>query len=208
MQDVLGIGVPFVVVERPRAVQRRGTQVVLVPGNHVAGGVADAAVDAFDGRVGQLALLALRQHLCRRIVARGRADKGISGACPLLKELPHVDDQVLDPRHVAQGLDDDHAGFLDAAHMRAARPARRAVDGHRTGSAHANAAGVAVREAGLLRSLDFRHHIQDGLVVTPRDQVGGELAVLRASRNANRQLLWVRGVLRIHFLSSSGMLRP
>ena len=48
--------VAHVVDQRPGAVERRRTEIILVPGHHIAGRMADAAADAFDAGVGGLPL--------------------------------------------------------------------------------------------------------------------------------------------------------
>src|SRR6185437_1317252 len=53
-------GIAFIVDERPGAIERRGAEVTGVPAHGVAGGVADAAIDALDGRVGGDAWRAVR----------------------------------------------------------------------------------------------------------------------------------------------------
>ena len=45
-------GVAHVVDERPGAVERGRAEIVRVPAHRVAGGVADAAIDALDGGIG------------------------------------------------------------------------------------------------------------------------------------------------------------
>src|SRR5258708_23302657 len=53
--------VPNVVDERPRAVERRRSQVFRVPADDIAGGIADAATDAFDSRIDRAPLARLRR---------------------------------------------------------------------------------------------------------------------------------------------------
>ena len=77
--------------------------------------------------------------------------------------------QVADDGEVAQGRDLDGVVAHDFVHMRAAGPARRAVDGHRAGAAHADAAGKAVGERRIERALDVGDHIQHGLAGMARD---------------------------------------
>ena len=63
-EEALGLAsIAHVVDERPGPVQRRRPEVIRVPGDDVAGRVADAAADALDGGVG---LPALRARPARR----------------------------------------------------------------------------------------------------------------------------------------------
>ena len=59
-QNLGPLGVALVIQKRPGAVEGRRTQVVRIPGDHVAGGQADGTVDALDAGVGGLALGAFR----------------------------------------------------------------------------------------------------------------------------------------------------
>src|SRR6185312_14714346 len=54
--------VTHVVHKRPGAVERGGAEIILVPCDNVASGVADAAADAFDVLVDFAALLRSRRH--------------------------------------------------------------------------------------------------------------------------------------------------
>src|SRR5215813_2665383 len=66
-------GVAHVVLERPGAIERGGTEILAVPGDHVAGRIANAAADTFDRCVRGLPLLARRRHhgeIRRRLPAR------------------------------------------------------------------------------------------------------------------------------------------
>ena len=48
--------IPFVLDQRPGAVERRRAEVIRIPGHHVAGAVAHAAADAFDPRIVNLSV--------------------------------------------------------------------------------------------------------------------------------------------------------
>src|SRR3546814_3656723 len=54
----LAVAVPRIVDQRPGAIQRRWPEVIRVPADDVAGGIADGAADAFDADIGLPALRA------------------------------------------------------------------------------------------------------------------------------------------------------
>ena len=56
--------------------------------------------------------------------------------------------------------------------VRAAGPARPAVDGHGAAAAHADAAGEAIGERGIGVALHPRHDVEHGLVVAQRHAIG------------------------------------
>src|SRR5665213_3909180 len=56
--------VALVVDQRPRAVERRGTQKIGPPCDDIARRIADAAADALDAGIGQLARRRRRRHAC------------------------------------------------------------------------------------------------------------------------------------------------
>ena len=121
-----------------------------------------------------------------------------AGLFPFLKKLLHIHDQVLDARHIAQGLDHDHAVFFNAADMRSTCPARLAIDRHRTGTANANAASKAIGQSRLLRSLHFRDDIQNRLIFSPGNDVDRERSVACATGDTDGEGPLLRGVLCLH----------
>src|ERR1700719_5065269 len=83
-------GIAFVVEERPRPRQRRRTEIILVPAHRIAGGVTDAAIDAFDGRVGQAPRRAVGADWLDFLVPCLARCKNTLSLLPLLKERLHV----------------------------------------------------------------------------------------------------------------------
>ena len=88
---------------------------------------------------------------------------------PLVEELAHVGDQILDHRQVAQA-----ARFRPCCHrppcrhMGAAGPARHAVDRHRAGTADTDAAGKTIGQRRIAFALHVSDHIEHGLAFLPR----------------------------------------
>src|SRR5690348_3007 len=86
--------IAHVVDERPRAVQRRGTEIIALPADDVARRVADRATDALDRRVDRPALWRRGRDL-RKIVLAGcrRLELALRGR-PFVEERRHVDDEI------------------------------------------------------------------------------------------------------------------
>src|SRR5205807_6632262 len=83
--------IAHVVDQAPGAVERGRAEILGIPRHYVAGGVADAAADAFDGGIRRLALARLRRNqgkigsaLCRWLVLS-------LGPRPFVEELRHID---------------------------------------------------------------------------------------------------------------------
>src|SRR5919108_6511707 len=95
-------GIAHVVNETPGAIERGGAEKILVPTDRVTGGIANSAVNTFDGSV--------RRHPRRtpgadrrdRIVAALRRHKTAVRSLPLLEEGRHVDGKVLNHRQVGE----------------------------------------------------------------------------------------------------------
>jgi len=104
------------------------------------------------------------------------------GARPLVEELGHVGGQVLDHRQVGQRRDLELTGSFDhLGHVRAAGPARLAVDRHRAGTAHAHAAREAVAERGFQVALDVGDDVEHRLAALAGHVVGTEAALRLAA---------------------------
>ena len=58
--------IPYVVDQGPGPVEGGGSQIVLVPIDHVAGGIADAAADTLDPGICFATVLAVRRDLRER----------------------------------------------------------------------------------------------------------------------------------------------
>ena len=103
-------------------------------------------------------------------------------ASPFVEEHCHLDREVFDDWQVAQRL--ELQPLASAPHVddaRAAGPARNAVDDHRAGAAHADAAGKAIGETRILRALDFGDRVEDRLALAQRQRKRFEMAVAIAA---------------------------
>ena len=105
-----------VIDQRPCPRQRCRSEIGGVPAHRVAAGIADAAIDAFDRRVGGHARRRVGPDLRDRVMPRLRRCKHALGALPLLKELLHVGGQILDHRQ------DFPAGRFQAGRCRRPSP--------------------------------------------------------------------------------------
>ncbi len=88
-------------------------------------------------------------------------------ARPLVEERRHVGDEVLHDRQVVQRPDLEPVVSATTRDVRAARPARLAVDRHRARAAHADAAREAVRERRVELALDVGDDVQHRLALEP-----------------------------------------
>jgi hypothetical protein len=175
--------VAHVVHQRPRPIERGGPQEIGAPGHDVARRVADAASDALDARLNCAPLPGGRLDT-REIIAPRRFALELSlGTRPLVEEIAHVGREVLDHGEVGQRRDLEGIAGDDLGNVRATGPARHAVDGHRAGAAHADAARVAITEGWLEVALNVHDHVEHGLALLAPDVVSRELALLFAPPN-------------------------
>src|SRR5437868_4555637 len=115
--------VASVVDERPRTVERGGTQKIGTPPDDVARRVANAAADAFDAGVGGNALGRAGRY-ARKIIASG-ALAGELALCarPFLEEFAHVGDEIADDRQVGKRRDSQRVAGHHVCDVRATGPA-------------------------------------------------------------------------------------
>ena len=154
-----------IVDERPGAVERRRAEVVGIPADDVARRVADAAADAFDRR---RRLRGARGDAGAIARERRRARVAVGTNAPLArahlsKNARHVGDEVAHHRQVARAARFPARRRARRLHVGAAGPARLAVDRHRAGAAHADAAGEAIGERRIDPALDVRDDVEHGL---------------------------------------------
>src|SRR6185312_2324033 len=124
--EPLGISlIAHIVEKRPSAVERGGTEIILVPRHDIAGRVTDAAADAFDMLVDLAAFFAVGRD-DRKIFGGFRARLEITARIlPFVAEGRHLDGEILHDREVAQRLELDAVSLANYfAHARAAGPAR------------------------------------------------------------------------------------
>ena len=133
-----------IIHERPSAIERRRPEIVGIPAHGIAGGIAHAAIDAFDGGVSGNPRRAVRPDLLDSVAPRLRRHERALRLLPLLEEGAHVGDQILDDGQVLKRPDLEASALGHARYMRAAGPARPAVHRHGTGAAHADPAGKTV----------------------------------------------------------------
>ena len=165
--------IAHVVDQRPGAVERGRAQIVLVPAHRIAGRIAHGAIDALDGGVGGDA-----RRGCPARSARSASARVLLGAnaplafCHFSKNGGHVAGEVLDDRQVGERADLDAAVLDHLRDVRAAGPARAAVDRHGAAAAHADPAGEAVGERRVGVALHPGHHVEHGLVLAQRHGEG------------------------------------
>lgn len=159
-----------IIHQGPGAVERCRPQIIAIPGDNIAGSVANGAADAFNAGIRFAPGLAagrdhgkfIRHGAIRRVLWLKKPLR----ALPFVEEGRQISRQVADHRQIGQ-----RAQFQSAisthhlAHMRPAGPARTAIHRHGTRPAHANAAGEAIGKAWVHFALDMRDDIQHGLIV-------------------------------------------
>src|SRR5581483_4387579 len=163
--------VAHVVDEGPGAIEGGGAQIVRIPAHRVASRVAYGAVDALDGGVDGEPLGARRRDALDGIALGPTRPERALGLLPLLEERLHVAGQVLDDGQVGERADLEPAAFHHLGGVRAAGPARAAVDRHGARPAHADPAGEAVGERGVGVALHPRHHVEHRLALPQRHPV-------------------------------------
>ena len=182
-----------IIHQGPGAVERRRAQVIAIPGNNIAGSVANGAADAFNAGIGLSPCLAaggdhgkfIRHNAIRRVL---RLEKSLR-ALPFVEKRRQISSQVADHRQIGQGAQFKRAiRAHHLAHMRPAGPARTAIHCHGARPAHANTAGEAIGKAWVKFSLDMRDHIQHGLIVARRHVITREAARFLSPPDADFEL--------------------
>ena len=163
-----------------------GAEIILVPGHHVAGRVADAAADAFDAGIGRAARGRRRRHDVE--IGRGFArNRSALGVAPLVEERRHSTARSFTTVKLRSGSSRSLPSVGHLADAGAAGPARAAVHHHGAGAAHADAAGEAVGQRRVLLALNLGDHVEDGLVRAPRHAKVWKAALGRAAPDVHRQ---------------------
>ena len=189
--------VAHVVDERPRAIERRGTEVRAVPADDVATRVADAAADALDRRIDREPLPSTRRDRREFVVSRRGRDELPLARAHLSKNSRMSVTRSRITGRFASGAISSCAVAGDRFDVRAARPARATVDGHRARAAHADAAGEPIGERRIDAPLDVRDDVEHGLRRVPRHVVGDEAAACcrAAAPDANRERAHAKPIL-------------
>ena len=193
IQPFAARAIPRIIHQSPGAVERRRAKVIAIPGDNIAGSVANGAADAFNAGIGLSPRLTARCHHGKFI--RHGAIRCIfwlkKPLCPLpfVEEGRQISGQIADHRQIGQGAQFKRAiRARHLAHMRPAGPARAAIHCHGAGPAHANTAGEAIGKAWVKLSLDMCHHIQHGLIVARRHVITREAARFLTAPDADLEL--------------------
>ena len=170
-----------IIHQGPGTVERRGAKVIAIPGDNIAGRVANGAANAFNAGISFLAGLAAGgdhgEFIRHGAIRRVRWLKKSLRPLPFVEEHRQVSGQVADHRQIGQGAQFQSAISANhLAHMRPAGPARTTIHHHGARPAHANAAGKAIGKAWVQFALDMCHHIQYGLIVARRHIIMREAA--------------------------------
>lgn len=179
-----------IIHQGPGAVERRRAKVIAIPGDNIAGSVANGAADAFNPRIGFAPGLAagrdhgkfIRHSAIRRVLWLKKPLR----ALPFVKEGRQISRQIADYRQIGQGAQFQSAISANHfPHMRPAGPAGAAIHRHRTRPAHADAAGKAIGKAWVQFALDMRDDIQHGLIVARRHIIAGKTARILSPPDAD-----------------------
>ena len=120
-----------VVLKRPGAIERRGSEIAWVPPHHIARGVAHAAADAFDRGIDRAPLRRCWLDPREIVAPRRRRLELASGLCPLIEETAHVGDEIANDRQVRERRDPHRVAPRHFRDMCTARPPGRSIDRHR-----------------------------------------------------------------------------
>jgi len=197
IQPFAARAIPRIIHQGPGAVERCGPQIITIPGDNIAGSVADGAADAFNAGIRFAPGLAargdhgkfIRHGAIRRVLWLEKPLR----ALPLIEEGRQISRQVADHRQIGQGAQFQRAiAAHHFPHMRPAGPARAAIHRHRARPAHANAAGEAIGQARVQFALDMRDNIQHGLIVTRRHIIARKTARILATPDTDLELFHER----------------
>ena len=181
VEDFPGLDVPFVVDERPGAIEGGRPEIVRAPPHNVAGAMAHGAVDALDACVHRAPRIGGGVDRGHRFASGHCAFEAPARAPPLVEERRRIAHEILDARQVAQRFDDEPAGAGNVLHVAPARPPRPSVHRHCARPAHAHAAREPVRQRGFEMPLDPGDDVEHRLVLRRRHLVGDELAGVAAA---------------------------
>ena len=170
IQPFAACAIARIIHQGPGAVERCRAKVIAIPGDNIAGSVANGAADAFNAGISLSPRLAARRHHGKFIrhgpIRRILGLKKPLRALPFVEERRQISSQVADHRQIGQGAQFQSAICADhLSHMRPAGPARTAIHCHGARPAHANTAGEAIGKAWVKFSLDMCDDIQHGLIV-------------------------------------------
>ena len=118
----------------------------------------------------------------------------------------HVDDEILDHRHVPHRRDHRHVtGLRDVVHARLAGKDGGTVHAHAAGAADHHPAALAIRERAVVLVLDDVEHVEERHPVGRLDLVALQLLLtgLRVvapdlQRDVDRRRSWCRGEIGVH----------
>ena len=182
-----------IIHQSPGAIQRRRPQIIAIPGDNIAGSVANGAADALNAGIRFAPGLAaggdhgefIRHGAIRRVLWLEKPLRTL----PLVEERRQVRRQVADHRQIGQGAQFQSAiGTHHFPHMRPAGPARTAIHRHRTRPTHANATGEAIGQARVQFALDMRDNIQHGLIVARRHIIARKTARILSPPDTDLEL--------------------
>ena len=172
IQHRLPVGMFFVIHNGPCPLQRRRSQIVRIAAHCIAGGIADAAIDAFDSRVGMHSPCGIRSDAFNRVLTCLAGFMPSANLDPFFEKRIHIRRQVLDYRQVVQRCDFKLVVLQHFLDMGAAGPARRSVHHHRARPTHPHAAGKPVAQGWIDVLLNPRDNIQDRLIIFGRNLEG------------------------------------
>ncbi len=170
IQPFAACAITRIIHQGPGTVERRRAKIIAIPGDDIAGSVADRAANAFNAGIGLLPRLAAgRDHgefLWHRAIRRVLRLKKPLCALPFIEKRRQIRGQIADHRQIGQGAQFQRAIRVDhLAHMRPAGPARAAIHRHGARTAHTNAAGETVGKTWVDFALNMGDDIQDGLII-------------------------------------------
>ena len=181
IQPFAACAIARIIHQSPGAVERCRPQIIAIPGDDIAGSVANGAADAFNAGISFSPGLAARRHHgkfirhgpIRRVL---RLEKPLR-PLPFVEERRQISSQVADHRQIGQGAQFQRAiGTHHFPHMRPAGPACAAIHCHGARPAHANTAGEAIGKAWVNFALDMCDDIQNSLIVARRHVITREAA--------------------------------
>src|SRR5260370_12429385 len=124
--------VTAIIDQSPGTIERGRPQIIVVPPYRIAGGVADATIDALDAGVGGNALWFVRPDRLDRVVTGFRWFEDPFGRLPFLKKRLHVRREILDHRQVRQRSNFKRSAVVNLGNMGTTGPARTPIHGHCT----------------------------------------------------------------------------
>ena len=182
--------IAFISNKRPCAVECCRAKILWIPRDHVTGRIAHRAPDALNGGVRRASCRRIGAYAGDRVMSGRRGHKLTLGFPPLVKEFAHVDDEITHDGKVGERRYLETIVGRHSSNVGAAGPARKSIDRHGAGAAHADATGKAVGKRRIDSALNPGDDVKHGLRFLPWHIVALKLTIGATAPDARMKKLF------------------